>query len=660
MSISFTNLIEKMKARLRPAPPPTPIRAAPLEKPSSEKLAKTVMPNATRTIAPLDPFEVASGAAPRSTSRPAQRSVGLPPAVAVALEPKVERTIALQLSDIVAEIPPDYLKPAGSYDVNRRVLLKASEIEKGMAIGKPAASLTAIYEQIPEIFVRSIPHNEMMQVPLPLAKVLEQFTTARVRGDQERDQAVPQVDTPILQATIEDTERFGTSIAPIETSAEPPVKVEPASARALAEAEPETMVRKPSVPVPPVAPPPPPARPVDPIEPRTRSTIRVTIPLSPETQPASPPVAKTPPNPPNEPSKPAKISIELPPNGTDEPATERVPASSGPSVPIRVKPPTPTPPKVTPPCADLLKPKLTLVPGMESKAEPAEEDFNLPLPKKSKRNEPKISLPLRPILETIPPFQLNGSPSTVPDDTRVEFPLSLIQPQLAIGRVVVSPRVFQNAMPRQFRELIVLDNAETPVQLPLQEVLKNIPQETLQMRGDQVEAERGEDFETPFSIKAKEDAKLFQSSATPIAKTEAPEATAEKPDKIDNVEAPMIDAKEVVSRASALEGVAGCVVTFADGLSLAGNLPDDMAVGGLCAVAPSLLQRIHQHMFETNLGPLNAMTLHGNKSAITFFSHGNVYLTVLHGRTQLGDETYNKLAGLTKELARTYALPGKH
>ncbi|MEY2547042.1 MAG: hypothetical protein QOG48_2159, partial [Verrucomicrobiota bacterium] len=317
-----------------------------------------------------------------------------------------------------------------------------------------------------------------------------------------------------------------------------------------------------------------------------------------------------------------------------------------------------------------------------------EEHFELPLRPKPKREEPKLSLPLRSILETIPPFQLHGSPSTVPEDTRIEFPLSIIQAQLASGRVIVSPKVFQGAMPREYRELIVVDTAETPVQLPLQEVLKNISHETLQMRKDQEEAERGADFETPFSLKAKEDAEKFKVSPAPVSKPEAPplnepvpqapapeapkaekidppspgdgEAGNNKIDKVEpKVELPTVDAKEVVARASALDGVAGCVVTFADGLSLAGNLPDDMAVGGLCAVAPSLLKRIHHHMFETNLGPLNAMTLHGNKSAITFFSEANVYLTVLHGRTKLNDQTYDKLIGLTKELARTYALPGK-
>ncbi|MEY2546509.1 MAG: hypothetical protein QOG48_1626, partial [Verrucomicrobiota bacterium] len=361
MAVPFADLFEMVKARFRSAPPRTPVRATPMEKPSGEKLGKTIMPNSTRTIAPLDPFEVAAGAAPRSTGRAGQadersttrmpRPSGLPPAVVMAIEPKIERTLTLQLSDVLSHIPAGYLKPADTLDPNRRVLLKASEIEKGMATGKPATSLAAIYEQIPEIFVRSVPQDEVMQIPLPIAKVLEQFASARVREDQERDQTVPQVDTPILQATIEDTQKFGTSIAPIETSAHPPVKVEPASARALANAEPEMAVRAASASAPTPA----------------RSTIRLTIPLPPESKPTAPQPAAAATTPPNEPAKPARISINLPPKGTDEPAAERVPASSGPSVPIRLKPPTPPMPpfKVKAPCADL-KPKFTLVPGMSA------------------------------------------------------------------------------------------------------------------------------------------------------------------------------------------------------------------------------------------------------------------------------------------------------
>ena len=44
---------ERAAAPEKPAPPP-------LAKPSSERFSKTVMPNATRTIAPQDPFQMAA------------------------------------------------------------------------------------------------------------------------------------------------------------------------------------------------------------------------------------------------------------------------------------------------------------------------------------------------------------------------------------------------------------------------------------------------------------------------------------------------------------------------------------------------------------------------------------------------------------------------
>jgi predicted regulator of Ras-like GTPase activity (Roadblock/LC7/MglB family) len=698
MTIPFAGLFQKLKAGFRPAPEPSAaetMRPLPLEKKSGdEKLSKTVLPNATRTIAPLDPFDIASGAltrAPIATgsrpSAPPSRSAGLPPAVAVALEPKIERTISLQLSEVIASVPADYLKPAGAIDPNRRVLLKAAEIEKGMAIGKPAISLVALYEQVPEIFVRSVPPAEVMHVPLPMDKVLEQITNVRVRNDQEQEQVVPQVDTPILQATLEDTQKFGTSMAPIQTSEHPPVIVEPATAKSLAHAEPETAVRETAAPS----------------APRTRAPIPLSIPVSAQ---AEPPPAKAP----EQPAKPTRIPFELPPNGTDVPASERVPASSGPSVPIRLSQPGgPGPGKMRRP-PDALRPKLTLVPGVEPHGAAEDEDeFAAPPAVQAKAHEPKVSLRLQPILEHVPPFQLSGSPSSVPADAEIVFPLSLIQPQLAVGRVSIPPKVFQAAMPRQLRELLIIDPSETPIQLPLHEVLKKIPTQALRMRTDQEEPESGETFETPFSIKAKEDAERFQVRDTPVPKpTEAEVATegdaettgpeGERKDvagptdvgaeilKLSSADeaasavksevdaskdatramdggdqaeaATELDAKQVVARATKLPGVAGCLITFADGLSVAGNLPDELAVGGLCAMAPSLLQRIEKHMLDTKLGAMNALTLRGENSALSFFRHGSICLAALHqNNEQLGAETHSQLFALTRNLSRTFAQP---
>ena len=635
MNISFLDLLKKAKERFLSATtqvPTAPTRIVPVEKPSGERLSKTVLPNTTRSLSPVDPFQAAASASGGRSPAIAFHRTGagrrdLPPVVALAISPKVERAISLPLSDVLAQVPEGYVKSPEMFDASRAVLLKASELEKGMAKGQPTVSLASVYEQVPEIFLRSVPAEDATQLPLPFDKVMAQFAGARVRADQERDQSVPQVETPFLQVTIEDTAKFGTTMEPLQASAHPPVKVETASARSLAAAEPETAVRETS-------------------HPHARSTIPLSE-LGIETPPPQKPQTTGA-------GGPARIPFNLPPNGTGASASERVPASSGPPVPTRSSkkaiPPPPAPFKVKPPSDDL-RPKLTLVPGIEPTAEP---EFTPP-PRASRetKDERKVALALDVVLQNIPAFQLSGSSIDVPSDVRIEFPLSLVQPQLATGRIAIPPRTFQAALPLQYRELFVIDAADTPVLLPLQEVLKNLPTAALQMREDQVEAEAGEAFETPFSIKAKEDAERFKASAAPISKPEGTPASSTVPEKIDTEQ--KIDAKEMVVRVSALPGVAACSITFADGLILAGNLPADIAAEGLCAMAPSLLQRIEKHMLDTGLGSLTGLTLHCAKSALTFYMHGNICLGALHAGGDFPPETQNKLAEMAKTLSRTYA-----
>ena len=651
MTIPFIGLFQKAKARFFPTPEaPVALRPRPLpsEKRIGERLSKTVMPNATRTVAPADPLEMA--ASPLAGMKTLSRD--LPPAVAFALEPKVERAISLQLSDILPSVPSGYVKPTESLDVNRTILLKASELEKGMASGRPTVLLASIYEQAPEIFLHSLTPDDPAEVSLPHAKVLEQFGKLQVRADQMSEESVPQVETPILQVTVEDTQRFGTVMKPLQGSALPPVIVEPATAQTIAKAEPEPVARGP----------------VAPTVPAPRG-----IPLTPSKEESA--VA-----PPSQPATPTRIPFNLPPNGAGVPASERVPASSGPPVPTSPPPSQPTPAripfKISAPCADL-RPKLTLVPGVEATETPVAASP----PIAQTQGEVKISLSLQAVLQNLPAFQLSGSPSTVPEDVRIELPFSMIESQLATGRVAVEPKIFRAAIPENYRELFSLETADAAVLLPLQEVLKNLPSTALKMRQDQEEVESVNLFETPFSRKAEEDAKIFQVSSAPIAKlSEAPaasgenisEAPAEKIEPLslqeshepvepttsrDAEEDGKISAKEVVADASALPGVAGCSVIFADGLSLAGNLPADIAADGLCAMAPSLLQRIDKHMLETNLGALNAMTLHCARAPVSFFMQGNICLTVLHAGEKLESETQQKLSEMTKKLSRVYAQP---
>jgi hypothetical protein len=740
MTIPFVDLFNKARARLRlPAADSTGAqpRTDPIEKPSCERLSKTVLPNTIRTLMSPDPMKVATASArgaktasastlppveASSRTAPAQ-SRQLPRASLLGLEPKMDRTISLQLADILEQIPADYVKSPDSLDLSRRIVLNASEIEKGMGESKPSVALATIYKEAPEIFVRRLAPTESACILLPYEKVLEEFKSLRVRPDQEHDDMAPHLDTPFLKVTIEDTERFGTTMEPLKRSLLPPVRVEAASAETIAAATPEPIATEPT-------------------KRRSPPSLNPCISLhDPISKKQDPPRPKPP-----RPDGPKKISFHLPPNGTGAPASERVPASSGPPVPTSLT----EPPRaggdrlasITAPCEDL-RPKFQRGSPIRAAREVAAASSP------PKTDETKIALALNRLLQEVPAFQLNGSPSTVPEHVRVEFPLSSIQPQLASGRVVISPTLLQRAMPEIYRPLLNVDPGETPISLPLEEVLKNLPATTLRLRDDQEETVIAETFETAFSIKADEDArrlhadaglapKVAEKTAEPpeiqekaekalegrpalaLAKEEKPESqsvvaranalpggqeaavaelshapisikaaeeaeqfpprsetvsnVSEKPKQArvprkveaepENLSAVLsekeekLDPKSVVARVCALPGVAACAIAFADdGLTLAGSLPAELAADGLCAMAPSLLQKVDNHMRDTKLGLFTAMTLHCTQWPLTFFTHGNICLTALHAGGELTPETRTELARITQELSRTYSQP---
>jgi len=118
--------------------------------------------------------------------------------------------------------------------------------------------------------------------------------------------------------------------------------------------------------------------------------------------------------------------------------------------------------------------------------------------------------------------------------------------------------------------------------------------------------------------------------------------------------APKFDPKAAIAQACAVAGVDSCSVIFADGLILAGNIPDEMHIEGLSAVAPTMLKKLQQHMCETQLGPLTCITVHGEKSPVTFFGAGELCLTAVHNGAELSAESRRELSRITQELSRTY------
>jgi predicted regulator of Ras-like GTPase activity (Roadblock/LC7/MglB family) len=715
MTIPFLSYFKKGKGngavKEKPAAPAKPV-LPPLEKPSSERFSKTVMPNATRMLPPQDPFEMAArstalgGQMPGTTAvapapvvprtislsplAPAMSARDLPPAVALALEPTVERVISLDLGDVLAEVPPGYVKPIESIDVTRRILLKASEVERGMASGKPTVSLATVYQQVPEIFLRRIDESDASQLKLPFKKVLDGFAKMQVRGDQERASAVPQVETPFLKVTLEDNQKFGTTTEPLETTELPPVRVQPPTAEAFAAAEPEAAV-----------------------------DARLKMAPAPLTNGHTP-------------QTPTRIPFKFSPNGTDAPAPESVPASSGPSVLNLPSPLAPVPnvggtiaPRPDPDDRDAKVPPslapapmripFQLAPAPDEEAKPKPEPWltkeslapssdkpaaSTLVSETARVTEVKIALPLLPILKSLPPMQLTGDPGCVPPDVHLELPFSLIEPQLASGRISVTAKVFEVSMPISFRGLFQAGPGAVDVSLPLQEVLKNLPAASLRMRDDQEEQDAGQNFATPFSAKAEEDAKRFNVPPTPVAK---PVAEAAKSEAVAAAVSPAtenkaadtagttgetkaagaatateekasdrplrtplqvaldtdekLDAKGVVALVNKIPGVKSCSILFGDGLSLAGSLPADLETDGICAMAPSLMQRLENHLVDTKLGLLRGMTLSCAKGAITFYMHENLCLAALHADLDLPGETREKLSRIVHELSRKYSHP---
>jgi predicted regulator of Ras-like GTPase activity (Roadblock/LC7/MglB family) len=455
----------------------------------------------------------------------------------------------------------------------------------------------------------------------------------QVRRDQTSDENVPQMETPFLQVSKEDSEKFGVPNEPLKASAKPPLRVEAATAPTIAAAEPEASTK--FVPIPATA------EAIAAANPEAAAAadrvLRIPAPVQPEkplriplaTQPVAKGKSETAGK-----AAPERIAFHLPPKGTGAPASERVPASSGPPVSTDVAPPT--------------RPS-TLASGVQLSRKLAVASAP-PMPQISTTDDKKISLALKAILQSLPVFELSGDPKEVPEETRVEFPFSLIHSQLSTGRVAVPPELFEKALPPEGRRFFTAKNLQMPVQLPLQEVLRNLPGDALRMRDDQEVREIGETIETPFSTAASEDAERFgakpQSLSQPEPQLDISPAA--------NVAAPRNDAKSIVEQINALPGVRACSLTFSDGLSLAGALPAEINADALCAVAPSLLERVQTHLVDAQIGELKTITLHCEAATISFLKNANICLTALHANGELTDDVRNKLSEMLAELSRNY------
>src|SRR4029077_13936878 len=212
---------------------------------------KRVMPYAVRTMTPESSAPALAAASAIATRRisATRQFAGTPsdlgPSVGVAVEPRGERTLSLALSDVIAEMPNGYLKPHESFDNSRRIALKAAEVEKGLAAGRPSISIAAIYQQVPEIFLHTVQPSDTAVVMLPAKKVSDDLPGCCVGEDQTAEPIMAQVETPFLKMMVEESAKFGTKLAPFTTTELPPLPEPVSSAPAAAEPAPVAAIRPP-------------------------------------------------------------------------------------------------------------------------------------------------------------------------------------------------------------------------------------------------------------------------------------------------------------------------------------------------------------------------------------------------------------------------------
>src|SRR5207248_2597012 len=209
-----------------------------------------------------------------------------------------------------------------------------------------------------EIFLHTVQPSDTTGVILPAQKIIDELLHLRVRDDQTAEPIVAQVETPFLKLMVEESEKFGTTVAPFTTT-ELTLPIEPSASAPAGSALP-----------------------------------RVPASSGPPVPPAAPPAAA-----------PTRIPFQMPPQAAPPKIAEQTPA---PPPPVREGP--------------------TVAPIAAGPLEPTQE--------------PMVTLSLHPILASLPPMQVAGDVASIPADSKISFRMTLITPQLASGKVVISPKDF--------------------------------------------------------------------------------------------------------------------------------------------------------------------------------------------------------------------------
>ncbi len=152
-----------------------------------------------------------------------------------------------------------------------------------------------------------------------------------------------------------------------------------------------------------------------------------------------------------------------------------------------------------------------------------------------------IHLSLAAVLRSLAPHFFTASIPDLEEDLKIALPFDIIEPQLAEGRVAIPAQVLINASPESIRSQLSFAEPNGNIPLPLQQIFQSLPANALSLRRDQYVDKPTEEYDTPFSVKMKEDEARFAQQASLTRKEPVASQSPSPASHLETETAPAVD-----------------------------------------------------------------------------------------------------------------------
>jgi competence protein ComEA len=110
--------------------------------------------------------------------------------------------------------------------------------------------------------------------------------------------------------------------------------------------------------------------------------------------------------------------------------------------------------------------------------------------------------------------------------------------------------------------------------------------------------------------------------------------------------------QEIVRLTSALPGISGCALAMEDGLLLTGQLPEHLDQNTISVFAPQLFKKVGRYTRELRVGQIQRLTVFTDQQPLSIFQAGDIYLVVVHDTRHFSKALLRRCERISQEIAR--------